>query len=63
MLRSSLCDYSNGYVLVKGTISMAAQTGDNPNSANKKVEFKNCAPFTDCKNEINNTKRDNAKHT
>ena len=29
MLRSSLCDYSDAYILVKGTISIAAQAGDN----------------------------------
>ena len=40
MLRSSLCDYSDACIVVKGTISMAAQAWDNPNNANKKV-FKN----------------------
>ena len=30
MLRSSLSDYSGVYVLVKGTISIAAQAGGNP---------------------------------
>ena len=28
----------------------------------KKVVFKNCAPFTDCISEINNTQIDNAKN-
>ena len=27
----------------------------------KKVIFKTCAPFTDCKSEINNVETDNAK--
>ena len=31
------------------------------NNTNKKVVFKNCAPFTDCISEINNTQVDNAK--
>ena len=31
------------------------------NNANKKVIFKNCAPFTDCISKINNTQVDNAK--
>ena len=62
MLRSSLCDYSDAYILVKWTISITAQTGDNPNNANKEVVFKNCAPFTDCISEINNTQIDSAKH-
>ena len=29
MLNSSLCDYSDLYMLVKGTISIAAQVEDN----------------------------------
>ena len=48
VLRSGLCDYSDAYILVEGTISIAAQAGGNPNNANKKVVFENCAPFTDC---------------
>ena len=28
---------------------------ENPNNKNKEVLFKNCAPFTDCISEINNT--------
>ena len=62
MLRSSLCDYSSAYILVKGTISTAAQAGDNPNNANKNVVFKNCVPFTNCISEINNTQIDHVKH-
>ena len=62
MLRSSLCDYSDAYILVTGTITVtytAAQ--DQPNyDANKKVIFKNCAPFTNCISRINNTKVDDA---
>ena len=42
MLKSSLCDYSDAYILVQGTISIAAQAGDNPNNENKKVVFKSC---------------------
>ena len=63
MLKSSLCDYSDAYVLVKGTISVnnAAAQGAAANNTNKKVIFKNCAPFTNCISEINNTQIDNAK--
>ena len=63
MLKSSLCDYSDAYILVKGTISVnntAAQVAA-ANNTNKKVIFKNCAPFTNCISEINNTQIDNAK--
>ena len=63
MLKSSLCDYSDAYILVKGTISVnnTAAQGAASNNTNKKVIFKNCAPFTNCISEINNTQIDNAK--
>ena len=63
MLKSSLCDYSDVYSLVKGTISInnTAAQGAAANNTNKKVIFKNCAPFTNCISEINNTQKDNAK--
>ena len=63
MLKSSLCDYSDAYILVKGTISVTntAAAGAAANNINKKVIFKNCAPFTNCISEINNTQIDNAK--
>ena len=63
MLKSSLCDYSDAYILAKGTISVnnTAAAGAAVNNTNKKVIFKNCAPFTNCISEINNTQRDNAK--
>ena len=63
MLKSSLCDYSHAYILVKGTIVVnnTADADADVNNTNKKVKFKNCAPFTDCISEINNTQVDNAK--
>ena len=63
MLKSSLCDYSDAYILVKGPISVnnTAAQGAAENNTNKKVIFKNCAPFTNCISEINNTQIDNAK--
>ena len=64
MLKSSLCDYSDAYILVKGTITVqntAAAEADK-NNTSKKVTFKNCPPFTDCMSEINNTQVDNAKN-
>ena len=63
MSKSSLCDYSDAYILVKGTISVnnTAAQGAAANNTNKKVIFKNCAPFTNCISEINNTQIDNAK--
>ena len=63
MLKSSLCDYWDAYILVKGTISVnnTAAQGAAANNTNKKVIFKNCALFTNCISEINNTQIDNAK--
>ena len=63
MLKSSLCDYSDAYVLVKGTITInnTAAADADANNTNKKVIFKNCAPFTNFIGEINNTQVDNAK--
>ena len=40
-LESSLCDYSDAYILVTGNITAT------PNNAITQVAFKNCAPFED----------------
>ena len=63
MIKSSLCDYSDAYIHVKGTITVnnTAAAGAGANNTNKKVIFKNCAPFTNCISKINNTDIDNAK--
>ena len=63
MLKSSLCDYSDAYILVKVaiTVNHTAAADAYANNTNKKVIFKNCAPFTNCISEINNTQIDNAK--
>ena len=63
MFKSSLCDYSDAYILVKGTISVnnTAAQGAASNNTNKTVIFKNCAPFTNFISEINNVQIDNAK--
>ena len=63
LLNFSLCAYSDAYILVKGTVTTnntAAADADTTNT-NKKVIFKNFAPFTNCISEINNTQVDNAK--
>ena len=57
MLKSSLYDYSDAYILVTETITVAPQAGDNSNNSNKETVFKNWAPFTNCISEINNTNR------
>ena len=63
MWHISLCDNSVTYVLVAGTITVT-NTGvapSNTNNANKKVAFKNWAPYTDSISEINNAQIDNAE--
>ena len=55
-LESSLCDYSDAYILVTGNITVVG-----PND-NTKVAFKNCAPFRKCRAEINETFVDDAEH-
>ena len=65
MLRSSSCDYGDTYILVEGTITntgagddAAARRGD---ERNKRVIFKNFAPFIKCISKVNNTEIDNAQ--
>ena len=47
--------------MLRWTITIEAQAGNNLDNNDKEVVFKNCAPFTDCISEINNTQIDNAK--
>ena len=63
MLKSSLCDYSDAYILVKRNklADNTAAKGAAANDTSKKVIFKICAPFTDCISEIINTQVDNTK--
>ena len=63
MIRLNLCDYSETYILVQGTITVpnTAAAGSAVNNTDKKVIFKNCAPYTDCIAEINNTQSDDAQ--
>ena len=65
MLKSSLCDYSDAYILVKGTITISGSGADaaarQADKRDKGVAFKNCAPFINSISEINNTQVDNAK--
>ena len=55
MLRSSLYDCSDAYILVKGNISAnnTAAAGAAASNSAKKVIFKTCAPFTNRISKIN----------
>ena len=59
MLRSDLCDYSDAYVVVKGTITVGGAL--NRNRKNRDVILKNNTPFISCISKINNTLIDNAE--
>ena len=57
MIKSNLCDCSDAYILVKGTITVsnmaaAAEAAAVANNSNKKVISKKCGPFTTCITEI-----------
>ena len=56
-LESSLCDYSDAYILVTGNIAVVGA-----NNNNTKVAFKNCALFRKCRTELNETFIDEAEH-
>ena len=60
MLKSSLCNYSDAYILVSGSITVAELAAGGGNNNIEEV-FNNYAPFTDCISEINNTEVDHAK--
>ena len=63
MLRFSLCDYRDGQILVKGNITVNNTGAANADANNnKKVIFKNCAPFTNCIGKTNNEQIDNAEY-
>ena len=65
MLRSSLCDYSDAYVLVNGTITITGVGNDGAmrqaDERDKGATFKNCAPFTKWISRINNTDIDTTR--
>ena len=58
MLRSDLCDYSNAYIVVKGTITIVRPNGA---KRNKEAAFQNNAPYINCISKINEIKIDNAE--
>ena len=66
MLKFSVCDYSDAYILVKGRIAITGEGADDAarqvDEVDKGVIFKSCAPFINCKSEINNTEIDSAKY-
>ena len=54
-IKSSLCDYSDAFILVTGNITVAANN-------NTDVAFKNCALFSTCTTKNNDVFLDEANH-
>ena len=62
MLRSDLCDFSDAYTFVKGTIILTKDANRNFIDVRKtSLAFKNNAPFTNCISKINSVLIDNAE--
>ena len=82
LLRSDLCDFSDAYIVVGGTVTVTkkiftANDFEDPNNTaanatatntandnafgEKKLVFKNNAPFINCVSKINGIKTDNAE--
>ena len=66
MLKSSLCDYGDACILVKGTIIIVGAGDDaasrQADERKKGVISKNCVPFLNCKSEINNIEIEHVKY-
>ena len=62
MLRSRLCDYSDGYILVSATLTVPNTAAVGAAIINiRNIITNNCASFTNYIGEINNAQADNAK--
>ena len=59
IIKSNLCDYSDTYILLGGTVTITEAGVDDA----AKAIFKSCALFTDCTRQINNTQVDHSKDT
>ena len=53
--------WSQTYEIRIRKVPNTSAADEDANNAGKKVIFKNCAPFTDCISEINNTKIENSE--
>ena len=66
MLKSSICDHSDAYILAKVKLTITGAGADaeakQANERNKGVVFKNFAPLIGCISEMNNTQVDNARY-
>ena len=61
-MRSDLCDFSDAYIVVKGTITLTNDADrEFIDVRNRSLAFKNNAPFTNCISKINNVLIENAE--
>ena len=61
MLRSDLCEFSDAYIVLKGTITAEQNVNRNNDGNNKPFIFKNNAPFINCISKINGVLIDNTE--
>ena len=62
MVRSDLCDFSDAYIVVKGTITLTNDADrEFIDVRNRSLAFKNNAPFTNCISKISNVLFANAE--
>ena len=47
-LRSKFCDYSDAYIVVKGTVDILPAAKNKNSKSEKEVQYKNNAPFSSC---------------
>ena len=59
MLRSYLRDFSDAYIIVKGTTTVTGTSNDS--RKNRPLAFKNNASYISCISKINNTFTDDAE--
>ena len=63
MLRSDFCDFSDAYIVVKGTITLTKHTDrEFIDVRNRFLAFKNNTPFINCISKINNVLIQNTEH-
>ena len=66
MIILNLCDYTDAYIFVSGTLTITGAANDDDakraDERNKGVIFKNCAPVINCISNTNNTQIDNAEY-
>ena len=64
MLQSDLCNYSDAYIVIKGTITVIKANNRDRNNRdrnNRSLSFKNNSPFISCISKINNVLIDSAE--